>query len=486
MAGAFVLLNHNLRLHDNLPLHHAAAEGPVIPVFIFDETNPKQWHLGGASKWWLHHSLKSLNNDLRILGSQLIIRQGNSYLVLKDLIEETGFKDVYFEQSLLPSSTIPEERIYKLCKRFGGQAKRYRGQTLFHPSQVQTKDKNPYKVFTPFWNSCLKNEAVPDPLPVPDFQSPEEWPETLSVDDLNLLPTTPDWSTSIAETWHPGETNARIALDKFITHSMAGYDHNRDMPSLVSGTSKLSPHLHFGEISPATIWHQAKHAINKHQHNDTGGKTFLKEVGWREFSYHLLYHFPDMDHMPLNKTFLNFPWVTDDEALKAWQNGQTGYPIIDAGMRQLWQTGWMHNRVRMITASFLVKNLRIHWIEGIKWFWDTLIDADLASNTASWQWIAGCGADAAPYFRIFNPTLQGKKFDPYGDYVRHFLPELRDLPDQYIHEPWKTPKAVLDDANIELGKTYPNPIVDHKVTREAALAAYQETKSNKAITPPAS
>ncbi len=481
MTGTLVLLNHNLRLHDNSPLHAAANKGPVIPVFVFQNDTKASWQLGAASKWWLHNSLQSLSNDLDSIGSRLIIREGNSYLVLKDLIEETGFRDIYFEQSLLPSAYIHEDRLHKLCKRFKGEAKRFPGQTLFHPSQVLTKDNKPYKVFTPFWNSCLNHHVVPTPLPIPNLKSPVKWPTSQKTEELDLLPSGFNWTKTIAQKWKPGEANARLALDSFVTEHMSGYEDNRNIPSLTSGTSKLSPHLHFGEISPATVWHYAKKAIFDQPKSDNGGKIFLKEIGWREFSYHLLFHFNDLDTSPLNQKFQSFPWAQDNNSLLAWQKGQTGYPIIDAGMRELWQTGWMHNRVRMIVASFLVKNLRIHWLEGAKWFWDTLLDADLASNSASWQWVAGCGADAAPYFRIFNPILQGKKFDPTGDYVRRFIPEIKNLPDRYIHEPWTANQDILTNAQIELGKTYPSPIIDLKTTREAALAAYQQTKSSQAL-----
>ncbi|UTW55075.1 deoxyribodipyrimidine photo-lyase [Kordiimonas sp. SCSIO 12610] len=481
MTGTIVLFNLNLRLHDNVPLHTAAANGPVIPVYIYDNTIKTRWPLGGASKWWLHQSLNALANDLNAIGSKLIIREGNSYLVLKELIQQTGYKDIYFEHSILPEASIPEDRLYKLCKRFGGEARRFRGQTLFHPSQIHTKDQTPYKVFTPFWNSCLKHEAIPTPLPIPHLQAPENWPDNIPLEDLKLLPTDFDWTNSLDKCWQAGETQARKALDQFVSENIDQYDNDRDIPSLKHGTSKLSPHLHFGEISPITVWHQVKNAIDLSPSKDRGGKVFLKELGWREFSYHLLYHFNDLDQAPLNKTFQHFPWVKDTGSLTAWQKGQTGYPIIDAGMRELWQTGWMHNRVRMIVASFLVKNLRIHWLEGAKWFWDTLVDADLASNSASWQWVAGCGAEVAPYFRIFNPTLQSKKFDPDGEYIRRYVPELKKMPDKHIHEPWTANQDILESAGIKLGKTYPRPIADHKATREEALIAYQQLKSSKAL-----
>lgn len=481
MTGTIVLFNHNLRLHDNVPLYTAAAKGPVIPIYIFDDNQQNEWLPGGASKWWLHQSLNALAEDLASIGSRLIIQKGNSYLSLKNLIQQTGFKDIYFEHSILPDAIIPEERLNKLCKRFGGEARRFRGQTLFHPSQINTNDKKPYRVFTPFWNSCLKHEAIPTPLPIPQLQGPKKWPESLKVKDLELLPVKYVWTKTLSEHWQPGEKNARIALDNFIVNNMLNYSDDRDIPSLKYGTSKLSPYLHFGEISPITVWNQVKRAIDNDSRNDKGGKVFLKEIGWREFSYHLIYHFKGLDREPLNKTFEHFPWVTDETSLVKWQKGQTGYPIIDAGMRELWQSGWMHNRVRMIVASFLVKNLRIHWLEGAKWFWDTLVDADLASNSASWQWVAGCGADAAPYFRIFNPVLQGKKFDPEGEYVRRYVPELKNLPNKYIHEPWAAKQDILTHAGVDLGTTYPHPIVDHKITREAALAAYQQTKSSTAL-----
>jgi len=475
--ATIVLFSHNLRLKDNVPLHTAASEGPVLPVFILDREPDDDWQLGGASNWWLHNSLLSLSHDIEKIGNTLILRKGNSYLELQKIIEETGINNVYFEQSLLPGFDLAEDRINKLCKRYGGTARRFRGQTLFHPTQILTNAGTPYRVFTGFWNRCLSIEALPMPLPQPQLSRIESpIPSSMDVRDLGLLPDGYDWSTKLHSHWNPGEAQAEKALNQFIDAAVDGYGDARDIPGIADGTSGLSPHLHFGEISPITVWDTVLKAVLNEEAMEKPAKSFLREIGWREFSYHLMYHFKNLTDEPLNKGFNHFPWVTNDTALTAWQMGQTGYPIVDAGMRQLWQTGWMHNRVRMIVASFLVKDLRVHWREGAQWFWDTLLDADLASNTISWQWVAGCGADAAPYFRIFNPTLQGKKFDPDGDYVRKFVPELAELPKKYIHEPWLADTATLADAGITLGDIYPKPIVDHKLAREEALAAYQITK----------
>jgi deoxyribodipyrimidine photo-lyase len=332
-------------------------------------------------------------------------------------------------------------------------------------------------VFTPFYKTCLDLEPPKPPLPRPDkVPTPDTWPAGDALGDWGLLPSKPDWAGGMREAWEPGEAGAEARLVDFLDNTMAGYGDGRNRPDK-PGTSRLSPHLHFGEISPHQCWHAVEDRLASGDGGGRGGRSFLRELVWREFSHHLLFHWPDLPAKPFRPEFGAFPWERDEEALKAWQQGRTGYPIVDAGMRELWQTGWMHNRVRMITASFLIKHLLVPWQDGEAWFWDTLVDADLANNAASWQWVAGSGADAAPYFRIFNPILQGKKFDPNGDYVRCYVPELANLDTAYLHAPWEAPAEALDQVGIKLGDTYPQPMVDHAKARQRALAAYQGIKN---------
>jgi deoxyribodipyrimidine photo-lyase len=353
----------------------------------------------------------------------------------------------------------------------GIEVKSFNASLLFEPSSTVKKDGTPYKVFTPFYQKgCLGKGSMPAlPEAAPENPALIE-NKVLSLDDLQLLPEIP-WHEKLEKNWKPGEAGAQERLEEFLDNGLRNYKVGRDYPSRFN-VSRLSPHLHFGEISPRQVWHdiKARMVVDRCERD---GEHFLSELGWREFSYSLLYHFPDLPRANLQKKFDNFPWRYDDEALKCWQKGQTGYPIVDAGMRELWETGYMHNRVRMVVGSFLVKNLLLHWHQGEEWFWDTLVDADLANNSASWQWIAGCGADAAPYFRIFNPVTQGQKFDSEGTYVRRFVPEISKLPDKYLHSPWQAPKDVLERAGVKLGENYPAPIVDLPMSRERALSAFK-------------
>jgi deoxyribodipyrimidine photo-lyase len=326
-------------------------------------------------------------------------------------------------------------------------------------------------VFTPFWRACRALPPPDTPRPAPGkISKPRTWPASIPLDDLELLPTI-GWDAGLAAAWSPGEAGARQRLREFVAHGLTYYHEERNRPDH-AGSSRLSPHLHFGEISPRQI----RHAVARKR--STGAETFLTEIGWREFAQHVLYHFPHTADAPLRVPFRRFPWNSDRRALRAWQRGRTGYPIVDAGMRELWTTGWMHNRVRMIAGSFLTKDLLISWREGARWFWDTLVDADLASNTLGWQWVSGCGADAAPYFRIFNPVTQGEKFDPQGVYVRRWVPELARLPDRWIHRPWSAPVDVLGAAGVRLGRDYPRPMVDHDQARRAALAALETIRDS--------
>jgi deoxyribodipyrimidine photo-lyase len=444
---------------------------PVLPVWILDEAGEGSWTPGAASRWWLHHSLHALDASLRARGSRLLLARGDSAEVLTWLVGETGATSVYWNRRYEPAAIRRDTALKAALAAAGVEARSFNSALLFEPPAVAKKAGGPFQVFTPFWRHCLTlpmeepNRLTPGPLPVPD-----DWPESLPLPELGLTPTA-RWDGGLSEKWKPGEEAAQKRLRQF-TPRAADYAEHRDLPAQ-DGTSALSAHLHFGELGPRQVW-AAVCALSKDSGvfpASRGAQVFLAEVGWREFAYHLLYHFPQTPDAPLRPEFARFPWRTDAEQLGAWQRGRTGYPIVDAGMRQLWQTGWMHNRVRMIVASFLVKHLRLSWQEGAAWFWDTLVDADLASNTLGWQWSAGCGADAAPYFRIFNPILQGRKFDPEGDYVRRWVPELAKVGTAVIHSPWEASAAELAAAGVKLGGNYPAPIVDHATARAEALSA---------------
>ena len=442
----------------------------MIPVFILDDETPGKWAWGGASRWWLHHSLEKLAADLEARGVHLVLRSGPSDKVIANLVEETGASAVFWNRCYEPFARKRDEAIKSALKDKGIEAASFNGALLAEPWTVQTKTGDPYKVFTPYWRAEREVIDPSDPLPAPESLKP--W-KSIASDDLNdwdLTPAKPDWAKGFAEYWTPGESGARERLDDFLGERLLSYADGRDRPDR-DDTSGLSPHLHWGEISPRQIWHATRNASE-----GKNADKFLSEVGWREFSYNLLYHFPHFPDRNYQDKFDGFPWAGNNAAFEAWTKGKTGYPVVDAGMRQLWQTGWMHNRVRMIAASFLIKHLLIDWRRGQDWFWDTLVDADLANNSASWQWVAGSGADAAPYFRIFNPITQGEKFDPDGKYVKRFVPELAKLPAKYIHAPWTAPDSVLAQAGIRLGTTYPKPIVDHSEARDRALAAFKGLK----------
>jgi deoxyribodipyrimidine photo-lyase len=468
---ALVWLRNDLRLHDNRALHAAAQTGlPVYVAYINDQTTP--WALGGAAKWWAHHSLKALDGAL---DGALNLYQGDSATTVHALCARLGVTHVFWNRTYEPH-TIPRDAALKqelAQKNITVQS--FNSSLLQEPSQVRNKSGEPFKVFTPMWKTMRDmpvRACVDSPLPA---LSTRKDTQSLKLDDLALLPTL-NWDAAFYTHWTPGEAGAERQLTWFITHALKGYATNRDRPD-VEGTSRLSPHLRFGEIGPVRIWHRIWQEVEKNPALEKDAEKFLSEVGWREFSYHLLTHVPTLPDTPLRPEFAAFPWASDYTLdLRLWQRGQTGLPIVDAGMRELWQTGYMHNRVRMIVASVLIKNMLIPWQEGERWFWDTLVDADLANNSASWQWVAGCGADAAPYFRIFNPVSQGQKFDPTGAYVRRWVPELAKLDAEHIHAPWEAPKEALLRAGIIPGKTYPNPCVDLKTTRERALAAFATIK----------
>lgn len=456
----------DLRLQDNPALLAAMATGyRILPLYILEESPNNPWKMGGASRWWLHKSLASLNITLQ---EHLCLQKGQPLAILKDLVKKHNVQAIYWNRLYEPHAIKRDKEIKATFKQKGIDVKSFNGSLLFSPPQLIQKNGAPYKVFSAFYRQAssqapeLLREPLPSKIPFQKEDSPD-------LTDLGLYPSIP-WHTLIEKEWSPGEAGALRRLETFLDKGLRGYKKGRDYPALPH-VSRLSPHLHFGEISPHRVWHKTTQRVLA-ENLEQDGDCFLRELGWREFSYYLLYHFPTLPEKNLHEKFDKFPWQHNEAHLKAWQRGQTGYPLIDAGMRELWQTGYMHNRVRMIVASFLVKNLRLHWHQGEAWFWDTLLDADLANNSASWQWVAGSGADASPYFRIFNPVLQGQKFDPQGTYVRQYVPEIRGLPDKFIHNPWDAPPSLLDSAHIKLGIDYPEPIIDLKRSREEALAAF--------------
>ncbi len=472
-------LRLDLRLADNPALAAAVARGgAVIPVFIWSPEEEGAWSSGGASNWWLHQSLAALDASLRALGSRLVIRRGPALETLQALIQATGASAVFWNRRYEPAIIARDAKVKETLRADGIKLESCNGALLHEPWVIRNQSDKPFQVFTPFWKNCLTQPDPEPPLAAPKtIPAPEQWPQSLALDALELEPKI-KWAEGFRPVWQPGEAGAAAALQRFLTAAFTDYSERRNRPDVV-GTSRLSPHLHFGEISPRQIWHGVQRLAAKRGLSTAAWRSsqFLAEVGWREFAHHLLYHFPHTPAEPLRADFKRFPWRENAAQLRAWQRGQTGFPIVDAGMRELWTTGWMHNRVRMIVASFLVKDLMISWRAGAAWFWDTLVDADLAQNTLGWQWTAGCGADAAPYFRVFNPTSQGEKFDPNGDYVRRWCPELARLPAEWIHQPHAAPQEILRVAGVELGRNYPHPMVDHGKAREAALAAFAQLKA---------
>jgi deoxyribodipyrimidine photo-lyase len=478
-APAIVWFRRDLRLNDNPALAAAAAGGrPVIALYILD-TATADLAPGGATRWWLHHSLAALAAALqRRYGLPLLLRRGDPARILPALLRDSGATAVHWNRGYEAAAVARDTALKAALKADGVAVETHNAALLFEPWTVQTQAGGWFKVFTPFWRACRALGAAA-PQRAPDRIA--GWPQPLAseaLQDWALLPAQPDWAGGLREAWTPGEAGATARLQAFLDTELADYADGRDRPDR-SVTSRLSPHLACGEIGPRQIWQAVQMAVDRGPPGlARNAEKFLAELGWREFSYHLLFHFPHLARHNFRADFDAFPWQPDAARLRAWQRGRTGYPIVDAGMRQLWQTGWMHNRVRMIAASFLIKHLLQDWRAGEAWFRDTLVDADPASNAASWQWVAGSGADAAPYFRIFNPVLQGEKFDPAGLYVRHWVPELARLPDRYLHQPWAAPDAVLEQAGMVLGRDYPRPLVDHDAARKAALAAFAALRND--------
>ncbi|NIK62898.1 cryptochrome/photolyase family protein [Xanthomonas cannabis] len=471
MSYAIVWFRRDLRLEDNPALRAALDAGhQPIPLYIDAPHEEGEWTPGAASRSWRHHSLTALEASLRALGSGLVVRTGSSEQVLGEVIAQTGAVAVYWNRKYEPATQSRDAQIKRNLRERGIEVQSCNASLLFEPWQLSTQQGGPYKVFTPFWRNALTQLQLPAAVAAPRSLPP--LPATLPSVALESLALRPDvkWDTGFWEHWQPGEAGAHEMLEIFIDGALNGYRDNRDRPDRV-GTSQLSPHLHFGEIAP---WRIAG-TLEAHRNARNGVEIdgYIRQLGWRDFAYHLLHHFPDTTNRNLNPRFEGFAWAkADPVVLKAWQRGRTGIPIVDAGMRQLWHTGWMHNRVRMIVASLLCKHLRVHWVEGARWFWDTLVDADLANNTMGWQWVAGTGADAAPYFRVFNPVTQAEKFDPQAAYITRWVPELGKLAVKERFAPWLHPLSLA-----RLAPEYPrSPIIGLAEGRDAALAAYAKTR----------
>ena len=460
-----IWFRRDLRLGDNPALNAAMQSGKPLILLYIDEDNRGR-ALGGAAKLWQHYSLLSLKASIEAKGGQLILRRGAAADILRDILTQTGADEIHWNRRYEGWARAIDEGLKIDLKAQGIAVQSHKANLLTEPWEVQTKTGGFYKVFTPFWRAVCRNIEVAPPIAAPQKLTCFAGLQSADLESWNLRPTAPDWGASIIAKYEPGEAGAMACLTSFLGGPVENYLEQRDRPDDETGTSKLSPHLAFGEISPRQIWTAAKQSrfsVDK----------FLAQIGWREFSYMLLFYNSELATRNYKPHFDKFPWDSDAAKVEAWRRGETGYPFVDAGMRELWQTGWQHNRVRMVCASFLIKHLLTDWRVGEAWYWDTLLEADPASNAASWQWVAGSGADASPYFRIFNPFTQGEKFDPNGDYVRKYVPELAKLPNKYIHQPWTAPSEVLNAAGVNLGYSYPKPIVEHKAARERALAGYK-------------
>ncbi|MET0053070.1 MAG: deoxyribodipyrimidine photo-lyase [Candidatus Thiodiazotropha sp.] len=483
MTTTLLWFRRDLRLSDNPALRAALKDANhLIPLYIHAPDEEAPWQPGAASHWWLHHSLGALDESLRKRGSKLLIAQGDSLAVLKHITEQAKVTRICWNRLPEPANQRRDQNLRETLTRLGIEVEEHEANRLIEGAPLMTGGGTPYRVFTPFWKAMQTHGFLQDrPSGAPKtLPSPPGNIATSSLDSLKLLPKI-GWDQGFYDTWKPGEAAAQRRFKQFLQRAIEDYPEWRDRPDLL-GTSRLSPHLHFGEIGPRQLLQGiAAHRdeISGRRGRGSDGTEWLRQLVWREFADYLLEHFPDTDQAPYDSRFRDFPWRDSDQAqeqLERWQKGQTGIPIVDAGMRELWHTGWMHNRVRMIVASLLTKNLGLHWLEGARWFWDTLVDADLANNSMGWQWCAGCGADAAPYFRIFNPVRQGERFDPQGEYIRYWVPEIAGLPDKKLNAPWETEKKLLSEAGIHLGKDYPMPIVDLAATRKSALERWERIR----------
>ncbi len=476
-SSCIVWFRRDLRVDDNPALSAAASRGAVLPVYIYAPEEEEPWAAGAASRAWLHHSLTSLANRLRVLGSGLRVYRGESLQILKRLIVETNAEALYYNRCYEPHSLDRDKKIEAALLTQGVEVRSFKAALIFEPHEVENRAGLPFRVFTPFYKHCLSRLPAAKATPVPSQLQPpaRKIAAPLQIKALELMPSRP-WANAMLSGWRPGADGAARELEIFLDSAVDRYPVDRDVPG-VRGVSRISPHLHHGEISPRVLVDAVRAVeMNGTASERKGAAAFLRQIIWREFAGHLLFHFPYLPTKPFDRRFKGFSWRTDDLGFSAWKKGQTGYPMVDAGMRELWATGWMHNRVRMVVASFLTKHLLVDWVRGARWFWDTLVDADLANNTLGWQWTAGCGVDPAPYFRVFNPMAQGERFDPDGRYVRRWVPELAGLPDRFLHRPFEAGAGVLAQARVQLGDNYPLPLVEHKSARERALAAYDRIR----------
>jgi deoxyribodipyrimidine photo-lyase len=465
-APALLWFRQDLRLADN-PALAAVAGRPLLPVFLLDDADAGRWATGAAARWWLHHSLAALGRDLAARGAPLLLARGRAEITIPALAAAIGASKVVAGRLAEPWARERDAHVAEALADAGRGFHLFTSSLLREPGEVRSGSGRPYAVYTSFARAVAAMGAPGTPLPAPARLCPPPSPPPGDrLEDWGLLPRAPDWAAEFPACWAPGEAGAQARLARFLAGPIRRYAEARDDPG-IEGSSCLSPHLRWGEVSPRQVWHATAAAVG-----EAAARPFLGEILWREFSHHLLWHRPEMPERPLRAEYAALPWQPDPALLRAWQRGRTGYPIVDAGMCQLWRHGWMHNRVRMIAASVLVKHLLQPWQDGAAWFWETLVDADLANNSASWQWVAGCGVDASPWFRIFNPVAQGERFDPGGRYVRRFLPELAGLPDRFIHHPWEAPVPVLHQAGLVLGRDYPRPVVEHAEGRRRALAAF--------------
>ena len=481
MKSVIVWFRNDLRLEDNAALALAMQQGvPVIPLYIPAPEEEFPWAPGGASRWWLYHALHDLDSRLRDQGSRLIVRRPGEHQgsldVLQQVARDAGAEAVFWNRRYEPGIIKRDTAIKKALCAQGLRVESANSSVLFEPYEIQNKAGKPFQVFTPMWRHYQKLEMpVVVKVPLNLLTSPKRWPKADSIESLALLPRA-SWDKGFEAHWGtPSRKICRSHLRKFIKSGAEVYPGQRDLPA-EPGTTQLSPYLHFGQVGPREVWEAFAKAPNYSENFSTG---IMRQLIWREFAHHLLFHFPDTPLKPLRPEYELFPWEPEERFLNAWKRGETGYPIVDAGMRQLWQTGWMHNRVRMIAGSLLVKHLLQPWQDGAQWFWDTLVDADLPNNTMGWQWIGGCGADAAPYFRIFNPITQGEKFDPKGVYVRRYVPELEKLPNGFVHKPWEMGELELKGCGVSLGRDYPEPLIPHAEGRRRALDAFAELKRRR-------